>query len=81
MRPLIRRAPDGRRYAVPRTPRYPAPEPPRQAVNGTSERTESHTPASPRATGEARRRRRAGGTGVARGGQVRRDGLGPHFRR
>lgn len=34
MRPLIKRAPNGMRYAVPTTPRQPVQEPPRQYTNG-----------------------------------------------
>jgi hypothetical protein len=36
MRPLICRAPDGRRYVLPTTPRRPAPEPAPQPTSGTT---------------------------------------------
>lgn len=44
MRPLIRRTPDGRRYAVPSTSRHPAPEPPQQLMNGHDRGPEQTTP-------------------------------------
>lgn len=36
MRPLIRRTPDGRPYAVPSAPQHREPEPTRQAASGTA---------------------------------------------
>lgn len=45
MRPLIRRTPDGRPYAVPSPPRHREPEPTRQLASGTPSGPE---PAPPR---------------------------------
>lgn len=47
MRPLIRRTPDGRKVAVPSTPRHPAPEPRRQSTDGHDGGPE-HTPSQHR---------------------------------
>ncbi|BBX27947.1 hypothetical protein [Mycolicibacterium alvei] len=44
MRPLIRRTPDGRKVAVPSTPRQPVPQPPEQSTNGHDGGPEQTTP-------------------------------------
>jgi hypothetical protein len=49
MRPLIRRAPDGRPYVVPTEPQRPAPEPTRQPTGGTPSVPGRPTPHKPQA--------------------------------
>ena len=54
MKPLVRRTPDGRRYAMPTAPQHPAPEPAPQSASDTTGGPEPTPPQPGRHMGRAK---------------------------